>query len=54
MKMVIKELCKTVILLGCIIIGFNNSLAQNTNGSDETFLELVQGHEKLQEPKRWQ
>ena len=45
--MVIKQLCKTVMLLGCIIIGFNNSLAQNTNGSDETFLGVGSGSRKI-------
>ena len=47
MKMVIKKLCKTVMLLGCIIIGFNNSLAQNNNGPDETFLGVGSGSRKI-------
>ena len=47
MKMVIKQSCKTVMVLGCVIIGFNISVAQNNNGSDETFLGVGSGSRKI-------
>ncbi|MEC7527241.1 MAG: hypothetical protein VYB53_03705, partial [Bacteroidota bacterium] len=45
--MVIKQSCKTVMVLGCVIIGFNISVAQNNNGSDETFLGVGSGSRKI-------
>ena len=47
MKMVIKQLCKSVTALCCVIIGFNSSMAQNNSGSDETFLGVGSGSRKI-------